>query len=60
MGKFILIVLATVCVCWGVYVYFPESTRIAFHIPRMGTAVSYMTCVGLVFGAGFWRIAHGK
>ena len=60
MLKFGVVVIAAMAVCWGVYKYIPESTHIAYNLPRVGTPITYMMMVGGVVTFAFWRIVSGK
>ena len=64
MLKFMVVLLAVVAVCWGVYIYFPQTTQVAVsgNIPHTQShyAITWMMGIGAVVTYAFYRIVKGK
>lgn len=69
MLKFMVVILATLMVCWGIYHWCPQVVETAFHIPKSvdgaklpgigGRAITWMMVVGGMVGLGIWKIVNG-
>ena len=60
MLKFGVVVIAALAVCWGFYMYVPETTHVIGHLPRVGTPITGMMMIGGLVTFAFWRIVSGK